>query len=111
MIIGTQHCFLETNAYRGEFAQRHLELFPVGLKASTISLDLLAMIISPCRGWRVDNLWGGWAFLSHSRVERCVCGYVATSDSVVDPSSDGPSPELTPGDGSPDGGSQLPALF
>ncbi|KAG7157207.1 hypothetical protein Hamer_G010058, partial [Homarus americanus] len=36
--------------------------------------------------------------------ERCVCSFVATDDPHVDPSH-GPTPELTPGDNSPDGGS------
>ncbi|KAG7176863.1 hypothetical protein Hamer_G000055 [Homarus americanus] len=51
-----------------------------------------------------EGLQWGWAFLSCPRVERGVCGFVATDNPDVDPSG-GPTPELTPGDGSPYGGS------
>ncbi|KAG7177904.1 hypothetical protein Hamer_G025528 [Homarus americanus] len=51
-----------------------------------------------------EQLVCGWAFLSYLRVERGVCGFVATDDPDVDQAGR-PTPELTLRDGFPDGGS------
>ncbi|KAG7158800.1 hypothetical protein Hamer_G011478 [Homarus americanus] len=50
-----------------------------------------------------EQLVWGWAFCP-AQGQKGVCAFVATDNPHVDPSG-GPSPELTPGDGSPDGGS------
>ncbi|KAG7157180.1 hypothetical protein Hamer_G010021 [Homarus americanus] len=79
----------------------------LGCKLRQFHWTMVAMIIGDLRRvplLRVERLVWCWAFQSRHRVERCVCGFVATNDLDVDPSH-GPTPELTPGDGSPDGGS------